>query len=113
MYEIKEKKMNKIILSEEGPCAKESDVFNRGWDQEIKDGWLLDNKLYTYGGYVYTPVIVNDNNYWMQCITGSLFTESGRCLTADNYINPDELIRDDIGGADILNGKAKEFAFND
>ena len=94
-----------ISLSDEALCAAALDCFNYSPHAlpNNKKKWINDRELFMLDGVAYTPVITaNMRLYWMNCLTGSLFKNSGECMSGNNNIKLDNLCKAQRACAELL-----------
>lgn len=96
-------------LSLFGFCICEYDCFMIGSISHIKRKFIDENDLYVSDrNRVYTPVKFYRSSkhvFWMDCITGTLFTVTGFNRTTNFRLNVDSLVHDQKLGAKILLSK--------
>lgn len=82
-------------------------------DRERKEAWIALHELWVCGARAYTPIVTPAGElYWMDCITGSLFRNDGRCLSSLTMTMDVSKLRDDpVDAAAILrNASTAEMA---
>lgn len=93
-------------LSLFGFCIYEYDCFKLDAISKIKRKFIDENDLYISDrGRVYTPVKFyksSERIFWMDCITGTLFTVAGFNRTTNFRLNVESLVHDQESGAKIL-----------
>lgn len=93
-------------LSLFGFCIYEYDCFKIDAIGHIKRKFIAENDLYISDrGRVYTPVRFYRSSkhvFWMDCITGTLFTVTGFNRTTNFRLNVESLVHDQELGAKIL-----------
>lgn len=98
--------MREIYINTEAPCAKMSECCAA--NDEALQNWLKDDELYTADGRNFVKVRIakpQDSEtlrqyklsidmkqmYYMDCVTGTLYLENGRCLTS-SQIKPRKFV---------------------
>lgn len=93
-------------LSAFGFCIYEYDCFKLDAISKTKRQFIDENDLYVSDrGRVYTPVKFYKSSariFWMDCITGTLFTVTGFNRTTNFRLNVASLMHDQQAGAKIL-----------
>lgn len=93
-------------LSLFGFCITEYDCYRLDAIKQTKENFIASNDLYVSGrGRVYTPVKFYRSAtrmYWMDCITGTLFTVTGFNKTTHFRLNVESLAHDQERGAKML-----------
>lgn len=93
-------------LSLFGFCITEYDCYKLDAIKQTKENFIASNDLYVSDRCrVYTPVKFYRGAarmYWMDCITGTLFTVTGFNRTTNCRLNVDSLVHDQESGAQIL-----------
>jgi hypothetical protein len=114
--------MIEINISTEAPCARAYHCITIS-EKERDSGWTKGKELYVADGQVFVRVkiatpsteaeqqryrrLLNVSKpYFMQCVTGALYCEDGRCLTT-SQIAPRKFVRNDELGRKILAAKIK------
>jgi hypothetical protein len=95
------------LQSFQASCADERYVFKTGTDKKKKKEWIDCHSLWLgdIDGVrrVVTPVVCNRKLRWMDAVTGTLYTDSGLCLTSDvRNLNYKSLVSNQKVGAEIL-----------
>jgi len=104
-------------LSAFGFCIYEYDCFKIDAIGHIKRKFIDENDLYVSDrGRVYTPVKFyksSERIFWMDCITGTLFTVTGFNKTTNFRLNVESLIHDqDLGGKILLSKKSSGYGWS-
>jgi negative regulator of genetic competence, sporulation and motility len=98
--------MREIYINTEAPCAKMSECCAA--NDEALRRWLGDDELYTADGRYFVKVriakpqdsetqrqyrlsIDMKQTYYMDCVTGTLYLEDGRCLSS-NQMKPRKFV---------------------
>lgn len=93
-------------LSLFGFCITEYDCYKLDAIKQTKENFIESNYLYVSDrGRVYTPVKFHRSAkrmYWMDCITGTLFTVTGFNKTTNYRLSVESLTYDQERGARIL-----------
>ena len=103
-------------LSLFGFCISEYDCYRIDAIKKYKDKFIEANDLYVSDrGRVYTPVRFYRGAarmYWMDCITGTLFTVTGFNKTTNFRLDVESLAHDQESGEKILTNTKILFSDN-
>ena len=103
-------------LSLFGFCISEYDCYRIDAIKKYKDKFIEANDLYVSDrGRVYTPVRFYrgaTKMYWMDCITGTLFTVTGFNRTTNFRLSVESLAHDQERGEEILRNTRLQFSEN-
>jgi hypothetical protein len=104
--QIKQIKTTVKRLSLFGFCISEYDCYRIDAIKKYKDKFIEANDLYVSDrGRVYTPVLFcrsATRMYWMDCITGTLFTVTGFNKTTNFRLDVESLAHNQERGEEIL-----------
>lgn len=79
----KEKKQAaEVKLSDEALCARSDYCFPSHTHKAGKIAFIEEHDLYMHKGKVFARVLVDEKEYFMNAVTGSLYA-AGKCLTSD------------------------------
>lgn len=85
-----------------GPVVTATQLFSRERSKELKKQWIEAHQLFVNDGYVYTPVMIYGCLFHMQCITGTLYGNSGRARDSIKYIDLRKMEKNDKLAESIL-----------
>lgn len=97
-------------LSPFGFCIYEYDCYRLESINPLKRKFIADHDLYVSDrGRVYTPVRLYRSSkhvFWMDCVTGTLFTMTGFNRTTNFRLSVESLVHDqELGGQILLSKK--------